>query len=585
MNIRTISTLSGAILAALAASAPAGAAMKATEALDGNWFSPSESGRGISLDYIPNVDGTGTLFGAIFSFDADGNPAWLVPQVGFREHDPTATGDVFIVQGGSFGFPFTPPTVTQVGTVDVSLNSCSSIAFDFNLNADSGFESVSLDLEPLGGVSPQCVYVNEFSGCPAFSTEVPTLDRACALSGSFFNEDITLTNDTTWVLNGLVQFGGDNVDSSTLTIEPGTVLVGAGGTADYLYINPGSKIFAEGLPFAPIVLTTPNDGFVEGSSAPQAGEVGGLVISGNAPCNSSPDQNLCFSEFDPTLRYGGDDSNDNSGIIKYWQVRYGGFEFQPNREVNAFTLQAVGRGTVVSHLQSYANLDDAIEFFGGTVNARYIVGTAGNDDGIDWDEGWSGKLQYALMLFTDSSNGDHGYESANNPDNDDALPRATPVVSNVTLVGAAGTGDGIRLKEGSAGQFWNQVITGFEANCIRFVDLPTYTAAGTLANLTNDTAIAGTIIDNCGSLFRDEDGSPFSVEDFFFALPGNEVADPMLNGFMPMAGSPALTGGLQVIDLNSGDVVDWFDFVPYRGAFGTVDWTAGWTHDVLGTQF
>ena len=562
--------------------------MKATEALDGNWFSPTEDGRGISLDYIPNVDGSGVLFGAIFSFDQDGNPAWIVPQVAFNEHDPTATGPVFIVEGGTFGFPFTPPTITDIGTVSISLNSCTSVEFDFDLADGIGFEDVALDLQPLGGPHPQCVYVNEFSGCPDFAADVDLLPRACALSGVIRNQDITLTNDTTWVLNGLVQIGDDNENVSSITIEPGTVLVGAGGTADYLYVNPGNKIFAEGLPHAPIVLTSPNDGFIEGTQA-QAGEVGGLVVSGNAPCNSSPDENLCFSEFDPTLRYGGDDPFDSSGVVKYWQVRYGGFEFQPNREVNGYTMQAVGNGTVLSHLQSYANLDDAIEFFGGTVNARYIVGTAGNDDGIDWDEGFSGKVQYALMVYTDASNGDHGFEAANNPDNDDALPRATPVVSNVTLLGAAGTGDGIRLKEGSAGQIWNSVVTGFEANCIRFIDLPTYNAAGTLEALTGDTAIAGTIIDpNCGSLFRDEDGAPFAVEDLFNALPGNMVADPMLDGFMPMPGSPALSGGLRVVELSPGSPLElgapeeFFDNVPYRGAFGTVDWTAGWTHDVLG---
>jgi len=559
------------------------AAMKPTETLDGNLFSPSESGRGISLDYLPNPDGSGLLFGAVFSFDGDGNPFWLVFNMLFQEHQFQASGDVFFVSGGSFGFPFSAPTVDTVGSAEVVLNSCTSIDVVFDLDNELGIEDVALEgLTPVSEAAhPQCVYVNEFSGCPDFATAAQGLERACVLSGVYEDQELLLTNDTTWVLNGLVQIGNDNANQSTVTIEPGTVLVGAGGTADYLYVNPGSKIYAEGLPYAPIVLTTPNDGFVA-DTVPQPGEVGGLVVSGNAPCNSSPDDNLCFSEFDPTLRYGGDDPADSSGVIKYWQVRYGGFEFQPNREVNAFTFQGVGNGTTISHLQSYANLDDAVEFFGGTANARYIIGTAGNDDGFDWDEGYSGKIQYGLMVYTDASNGDHGFESANNPDNDDALPRATPVVSNVTLVGAAGTGDGIRFKEGTAGQIWNAVVTDFEANCIRFVDIPTYTAAGAPGALTGDTAIAGTIIHNCGSLFRDEDGSPWTVQQLFESLPGNEVADPMLDGFMPMGGSPALSGGLRVVDLTTGEPVEFFDFVPYRGAFGTIDWTAGWTHDVLG---
>ncbi len=588
--------LAGTAVMGMAVFGQANAAMQPGEYLNGQWATVPDGNRGITLTYLERTDGSGLLFGAVFSYDDEGEATWLITSTEFLEHQFEAVGVVAAFEGGTFADvpePGADVTSNLIGNTTVTLNSCGNIEFNFDFDADSGFEDVSWNLQPAGAPfgfeNDECVYKNEFTGCPSFATEVTVgIGRACALSGVIRNQDITLTNDTTWQLNGLVQIGDDNANQSSVTIEPGTTLVGAGGIADYLYVNPGSKIFAEGRPNAPIVLTTANDGFVEGTQ-PQPGDVGGLVVSGNAPCNSSPDENLCFSEFDPTLRYGGDDPNDSSGIIKYWQVRYGGFEFQPNREVNAFTMQAVGNGTVISHLQSYANLDDAIEFFGGTANARYIVGTAGNDDGFDWDEGWSGKVQYGLMLYTDASNGDHGFESANNPDNDDALPRATPRLSNITLIGAAGTGDGIRYKEGTAGQTWNSVVTGFEANCIRFVDLPTYAAAGGLNdfpnNITGDTAIAGTIIGNCGSLFRTEDGAPFTVDDFFAAFPGNEIIEDLelVDGFMPPAGSPALEGGLRVIDLNSGEPDQFFDFVPYRGAFdGVNDWTAGWTHDILG---
>ena len=579
--------LAAAIFTSGLAAGPALSAMKPGDYLNGQWATVPDGSRGTTFTYVKRNDGTGTLFGAVFTYDADGQDAWVIVQVPFLEHQFEAVGDILTFEGGTFANPPVTATGSDIGAATISLNSCGNVELEFDFDEGAEFDDVTWDLAPLnvqvGGEPSQCVYENEFAGCPDFAAPAAGLERACILNGVYQNQDLVLTNDTTWVLNGLVQIGDDNANSSTVTIEPGTLLVGAGGTADYLYVNPGSKIFAEGLSYAPIVLTTPNDGFVEGAQ-PQPGEVGGLVVSGNAPCNSSPDDNLCFSEFDPTLRYGGDDENDSSGVIKYWQVRYGGFEFQPNREVNAYTLQAVGDGTVVSHLQSYANLDDAIEFFGGTVNARYIVGTAGNDDGIDWDEGWSGKLQYALMYYTDASNGDHGIEAANNPDNDDALPRATPILSNLTLVGAAGTGDGIRFKEGTAGQVWNSVVTGFGANCIRFVDLTTYAAAGTIAAPTGDTAFAGNVIGGCGELFRDEDGSPFAVADFYAAFPGNEIAeDMMLADYIPMSGSPALSGAIQVFGLGTGDSDDFFENTSYRGAFdGNNDWTRGWTHDVTG---
>lgn len=568
-------------LAAAMMAGSASAAIKGGDYFDGNWFSPTEDGRGVQIDYIKFGNGSGLLFGALFTYDNDGNATWVTLNVPFEEHQYTGEGTVLAFSGGAFGLPYTDPTSVEVGTVTATMNSCTSVEFSLDMTEASGLPDIDLDLVPTSGIaSPQCVYKKEFSACPSFATASSALGRACALSGAYLEQDIVLTNDTTWILNGLVQIGGDNTQSSTITIEPGTVLVGAGGTADYLYINPGSQIFGEGLPYAPIVLTSPNDGFLPDVSA-APGEVGGLVVSGTAPCNSATPPARCSSEFDPTLSYGGEDEDDNSGIVKYWQVRYGGYEFQPNREVNSFTFQAAGRGTVISHIQSYGGLDDAIEFFGGTANARYVVGTAGNDDGLDWDEGWSGKMQHLLMYYTDASNGDHGIEAANNPDNDDALPRAKPIISNATFVGAAGTGDGIRFKEGTAGQIWNSVVTGFAANCIRFKDLTTYVAAGgSIAGLNNDTAFAGVICNE--AVYTDQADSPFTISALLDAFPGNEVADPKLDGYMPGAGSPALTGGLQVVDLGTEEADDFFEFVPYRGAFGTIDWTVGWTHDVTG---
>lgn len=590
MNLGKSFAAAGVLAVGALAMNPLSAAIKAGDYLNGQWGSTDGGRRGVTLTYVPDSSGNGegTLLGLVFGYEqATGANVWLRVQAPILEHQFEATGSIDLLEGGTFGFPAVAPGAQSIGSFTVTLNSCDNIQYNFDFNDGSGFEDVTWDLDPLvlrnSGEFNQCVYKNEFAGCPDFAATTDFLDRACVLNGVYRNQDLLLTNDTTWVLNGLVQIGDDNENQSSVTIEPGTILIGAGGAADYLYVNPGSKIFAEGRPGAPIVLTTPNDGFVEGTQ-PQPGDVGGLVVSGNAPCNSSPDDNLCFSEFDPTLRYGGDDVNDSSGVIKYWQVRYGGFEFQPNREVNAFTMQAVGDGTVLSHLQSYANLDDAIEFFGGTVNARYIVGTAGNDDGFDWDEGWSGKLQYGLMFFTEAANGDHGIEAANNPDNDDALPRATPILSNLTLIGAPGTGDGIRYKEGTAGQVWNSVVTGFEANCIRFVDLPTYAAAGTVANPTGDTAFAGNVIGGCGQLFRDETGAPFTVADFYAEFPNNAITeDMMLDGYQPMSGSPALSDAVQVSDLGSGASDNFFDNTSYRGAFdGVNDWTRGWTHDVTG---
>ena len=237
---------------------------------------------------------------------------------------------------------------------------------------------------------------------------------------------MTLTNNTTWVLDGLVKVGGDNTNQTVLTIEPGTLLTGNGATSDYLYVQPGSRIIADGKAYAPIIFTSPDDGVTSGRE-PAPKDWGGVVLSGNAPNNKCPTAPFdCRSEFDPNLRYGGNNPHDSSGILRYVQVRYSGYVFTEGREVNAFTMQSVGDGTVLDYLQAYRGGDDGIEFFGGTANLRHMVVTDGGDDSIDWDEGWSGKAQFAYSKTGTGFGEDNGFESSNQNENQDATPRAMP---------------------------------------------------------------------------------------------------------------------------------------------------------------
>jgi len=606
MNCNLKLAMAGVGLAGLLVLDPLAAAMKPGEYLNGSWSNVRVQGtdgnRGITFTYLPKPDGSGTLFGAVFGFDNAGEATWLIVQGDFQENQFSASGDIFASEAGTFENPPLPASTDDIGDATFTLNSCGSVdvSFDFDEGL-SDLPDVTWELRPLGQdplinrpQGTQCPYEQEFTGCPDFAAEVPTLDRACLLNGQFVDQDITLTNDTTWVFSGLVEFGSpddENPQSATLRIEPGTVLIGAGESADFLYVNPGSKIFANGTPTAPIVWTSPFDGFEEGVTA-TSGDVGGVVISGNAQCNAASVGNRCASEFREDLLYGKEEDPENdesSGEISYFQIRYGGIEFQPDREVNAWTFQGVGRGTNIHHIQAYRGADDGIEFFGGTANVKYAVFAAGEDDGIDWDTGWAGKLQYGLITYNNAFGGDHGFESANNPDNDDALPRAQPVLSNITVIldeADVENGSGIRFKEGTAGQVWNSVVTGSNKACLEFVDIPTYDAAGTPENPTGITAFAGTLLDSsgCPVVFLDEDGAPYSVQELFEAFPGNDVVDGlMLDGFQPMPGSPALGSGLQVFDLGTGDAVEWFDTTTYSGAFdGASDWTQGWTFDIFG---
>lgn len=561
------------------------AAAKLSEAFDSCYFSPSANGRGLCVLNAPQADGSHVFFSALYTYDADGNATWLILQDAFLEHQFENTAiPVTQFSGGVPGLPFDNGAVGSetIGTASVRVNSCNSISVDLDMNDDSGFPDVSLgNLQPVDGPSDDCVYREEFAGCPAFASSFAAIPRACRLTG-VIRQDILLSNEITWVLDGLVRIGDDNANSADITIEPGTVIIGAGQTADYLYISPGSRIFANGTPAAPIVLTSPQDGFSAEFGNPSPGDVGGLVVSGNAPSNACPDAPFnCFSEFDQTQRFGGDDPTDSSGEVSYFQVRYAGIEFQPNAEVNSFTFQGVGNGTTVHHLQAFRGQDDGIEFFGGNVNVKYMVVTEGGDDAVDWDLGYSGNLQYGLVWHGEGFGEDFGIEGASNPDSFDALPRATPTLANYTFLGNGNGSSGIQFKDGSGGRIFNTIVSGFPS-CIRWDDAPaTYNAAGTPASPNTDVSAFNGVIIDCPNSFVDDSGAPFPVGDFFNsgAFDNNDETNPLLDVYMPLPSSPALMGSVQIIDNQ------FFDNTTYRGAFdGVNDWTVGWTHQVTGGQ-
>ena len=574
-----------AVAGALFAS-PANAAVKWSDLFDGNYFSPAADGRGISVLSAPQANGSTLFFGALFTYDANNEPVWLILFAPFLEHQfQNDNVDILLFTGGEFSGDFDPADGVSVGTASVTLNSCNSLSVNLDMNEDSGFPDSDLgSLRPVDGPAANCPYTREFTVCPAFSSANAIVPRGCELSG-VITQDITLTNEITWILNGLVRIGDDNANSATIRIEPGTVLIGAGQSADYLYISPGSKIYANGTPSAPIVLTSPQDGFIA-DTVPNPGDVGGLVVSGNAPANACPSAPFnCFSEFDQSQRFGGDNPNDSSGEISYWQVRYAGIEFQPNAEVNSFTFQGVGSGTNVHHLQAYRGQDDGVEFFGGNVNVRYMVVTEGGDDAVDWDLGYSGHLQYGLVIHGEGFGEDFGIEGASNPDSFDAMPRATPSVANYTFLGNGNGDSGILHKDGSGGKIYNTIVDGFPTGCIEWDDAPaTYDAAGTPAAPNTDVAAFYGVIINCTTDFVDDAGAPYAVGDFFGSteFTNNESADPQITMYMPDANSRALRDSVNIAEITGNE---FFDNTSYRGGFdGQSDWTSGWTHQVTGGQ-
>jgi hypothetical protein len=573
-----------------AIAAPAQAAFIVSEAsVDGVWFDPAREGRGAQVDFIPGfVAGspTGILFITVYIQNDAGAPTWLSLQVPPVTEGQFAFTNVPVLRNAAAGnaFPTNSPGVppTTIGTSSVTFNSCNDMRIEFTITT-AGVpnlpqnQPVTLNLGRGGIPAPSCVYNQPFTACPAGTTAVANQPRTCRLTGTI-NQNLRLTNAATYVIDGKVNIGTPlqqnqgPTQTGTLTIDPGTLLRGAGGALDFLVINPGSRIFAEGTVGAPIIFTGPTE---------SSGSWGGVVLAGLATNNNAnqPGGTAAF-EADPTLVWGGNNDNDSSGVMRYVQIRNAGSVVSANVELNSLTLGSVGAGTVLEYIQVHNGLDDGFEFFGGTVNAKYLVVTQGNDDGLDFDVGgYRGQVQYAYVQAGSNADTADGscVESDNNAQNLNASPRARPRVANLTCVGNAAAPNfrrQLRIRRGSAGDYFNSVVAQQPSGeCLTVFDTATFDqiTAGALT-------IQGTSLLGCATNFGGSDAANTTLVTNWFnggtanntgALTGN------INGRIPVAGGAL--DGTAVAPPAGG----FFDRVPYRGAFGPApyrDWTLGWTY-------
>lgn len=285
------------------------------------------------------------------------------------------------------------------------------------------------------------------------------------------SKDTLLKKQNTYILKGLVYM----VNNATMTIEPGTVIRGSYSGTDVasLIITRGSKIQANGTAIEPIVFTS-------ASPNPQSGDWGGIVICGKAPVNTSFNGTANTFQVEGGIDNangdgiaGGTDPADNSGTLKYVRIEYAGYAFQPDKEINSLTMAAVGSGTTIENVQvSYAK-DDAFEWFGGTVNCKYLIAYKTLDDDFDTDNGFSGKIQFGLVirdsLLADISRSE-AFESDNNSGGTTATPKTSPIFSNITAIGPRATlanfgntlfRGGTHIRRNTAISIFNSIIMGW----------------------------------------------------------------------------------------------------------------------------
>jgi hypothetical protein len=450
----------------------------------------------------------------------------------------------------------------------------------------------------------------------------------------------TWYSDTIYRVNGFVRVGRDepiagggfNNQVGTLTIQPGTLIIGDKESKGTLIVQRGSKIFAEGTKDNPIVMT---------SEAPIGqrlpGDWGGLVMCGRVKNNQGENIQLEGG-------YGGwhggtvalDDVNESSGVVKYVRIEYAGIPINPNEEVNTLTMGSVGKGTVIEYVQASYGLDDAFEWFGGSVDGKYLIAYRNLDDDLDVDFGYQGYVQFALVIrdpnLADQS-GSNGFEVDNNGNGTDSEPFTAGRFANVTVIGPKKTREtpintnyqhGAQLRRNSMLRIYNSFITGFPDG-VYIDDARGNSSAHALADnlrLRNvilagvdgwggngygsayDAAVEGEVdglpfLDGNGVARGNHPNAPrgrslkqdpsevFNVVNWFDTPEyGNKrlakweeaginptifdlVANP---GVLPLSGSMLLNSA----KWDNVPEASNFEQVPFSGAFGTEDWTEGW---------
>jgi hypothetical protein len=215
-----------------------------------------------------------------------------------------------------------------------------------------------------------------------------------------------------------------------LTIAAGSTFKATpGGTNVYLAVEQGAKIDASGTAALPILFTS-------NSGNPRSGDWGGILLIGKAPISGGGTATTEVVDF----TYGGTDPADNSGILKYVTVEYTGARINGDKEFNGFTMYSVGSGTVVENIASKYGDDDAIEFFGGTVNVKNVLVVNAKDDMLDYTQGYTGTIDNAYCIrelgFNDVTSDPRGVEADGNFDGlaPTQAGQSNPVLKNITIV-------------------------------------------------------------------------------------------------------------------------------------------------------
>jgi trimeric autotransporter adhesin len=424
-----------------------------------------------------------------------------------------------------------------------------------------------------------------------------------AVMSSLHAAEITVTADitanTTWISDNVYILDKSIFvkNGATLTIEPGTTVLGTQNAGNNTYgslvVARGSKLMAEGTAEAPIVFTAkqeydanltvdPSDDL--DPAAGDGGYWGGIILLGSAPINfyTGPTTNANENSIEgfpagssADLLYGGNNPTDNSGVLKYVSIRFGGYVYASNREINGLTMGGVGSGTTIENVEVVSNTDDGVEIFGGTVNTKRIAVAFCQDDSFDLDEGHQGYHQFWFAIQNATGTlGDRGGEwDGGNGSTVTGTPYTTATIYNATFIGDSPTAGGgnhaFFVDDNFAGQLHNSVVHEFSGVAVQ----DSGDGIGAAPNPLFQNVTWGTIAGGAGSLasVSGTGNSALGTNPLLRGIGRTGGLDPR-----PQAASTLLSSPLSAAP--GGAPVGFYETVSYRGAFGETNWLDGWSY-------
>lgn len=370
--------------------------------------------------------------------------------------------------------------------------------------------TMAASLAALAATSGSAQNFGESCGCPPLgsrtavtlnNTSSPSLVNA---NNEFIGPVTTLTCNNIYTCNTKLYVTNGN----DLVIQPGTVIKwvdNSGINANALIVSRGGQIFADGTESCPIIMTSALDPLDGSYAVTNRGKWGGLIILGNAFNNvrstdlrdGGPNPSVSITGTDGVALIeglsagdsrhfygqpvGSENNTESSGILRHVSLRHGGELLGTANEINGLTMGSVGSGTIIEHVEVTSNLDDGFEWFGGSVNGKYLVAMHCDDDYIDYDQGWTGKVQFVYGLQgPDNSGGalnqgDNGMECDGDDGPGNTAAKSDPVIYNATIINRIlpGADEGIEARREVKGTIVNSIF----ANLARGLNMTTDAAA------------------------------------------------------------------------------------------------------------